>query len=386
MSFHIGSIANSFFSKSQPKVEAKKPEIELMKPLDQVTISQDHTNAELIPGITQKDADSLSEKALLLDEIRYLSKLGAGTCIILTGIGAVGAVGMTAASLHGMMKAKDPLDKVDYGTGVGWGIQSGLYIANQLGRAGAAVIPVANAIGAVGGLTEIGVGVKKLYDGVKKSDSKKKMMGMFDIGIGVAWAGASVIFGGPVGSALFLGLSGAKILFKNKDKIKGQINKLLGRKPKQAQEPAADAQKAATQKATTPPIIIVNASEKGGTGKETKQAQRAAAAVAEAHKSDDSPVIILNVPEKGATGKQIKEAQKTAVAAAEAHKSEAPQVIIVNVPEKGDNKPETKPVNKSEGAAEPQKNSAPQVIVVNVPESTAVKTEMKAQDENKPAG
>lgn len=381
MSFHIGSIANSFFSKSQPKTEAKKPEIELMKPLDHVTISQDHTQAELIPGITQKDADGLSEKALLLDEIRYLSKLGAGTCIILTGIGAVGAVGMTAASLHGMMKAKDPLDKVDYGTGVGWGVQSGLYIANQLGRAGAAVIPIANAIGAVGGLTEIGVGVKKLYDGIKQSDSKKKMMGMFDIGIGVAWAGASAIFGGPVGSALFLGLSGAKILFKNKDKIKGQINKLLGRKPKQPQQPAAN-----TQKANASPVIIVNASEKGAAGKETKQAQKTAAAVAEAHKSEDSPVIILNVPEKGATKKEIKEAQKTAVAAAEAHKSEAPQVIIVNVPDKSEKKHETNSAKKSEGAAEPQKNNAPQVIVVNVPESTAVKTEMKAQDANKPAG
>ena len=337
MSFQIGSIANSFFSKSPPKTEEKKPEIKLMEPLDQVKIGQSLTDAELLPGVTQGEADGFSEKALLLDEIRYLSKLGAGTCLILTGIGAVGAVGMTAASLHGMVKAKDPLDKVDYGTGVGWGIQSGLYIANQLGRASASVIPVANTIGALGGLTEIGVGAKKLYDGIKKSDSKKKIMGMFDIGIGVTWAGASVLFGGPIGSALFLGLSGAKLLYKNKDKIKTRINKLLRRAPKQAQQSTVNTQK-----------------------------------------TNASPVIIVNVPETGATGKEIKEAKKTAAAVAEAHKSQDPQVIIVNVPDNSSEKQETKAVNKS-SEAEPQKTNTPQVIIMNIPEEVTAGQEPKPQ-------
>lgn len=253
-------------SPRKPPEEEKKVTLVISNPVktsDTVDISGGKSKTESIgysdsywkslSSMSQKDADELSERALLLDEIRYIAKLSAGTTLVLTGIGAVGAVGMTAVSAVGMAKAKNPVDKVDYGTGIAWGVQSGLYIGEQLGKLGKSALTAAKGLGIAGGAVEVGVGIKHLYDGIKTGDKKKKILGLFDIGIGTAWAGSALFLSGPVGSAIFLGLTTAKMAYLGKDKIKAKLSKWFGKTPPKPMENTVN-----TQRIDIKPLADVN--------------------------------------------------------------------------------------------------------------------------------
>lgn len=92
---------------------------------------------------------------------------------------------------------------------------------------GKAALKGADALGFVGSAVEMGVGIAQLVDGVKKNDRKKRIKGMLNIGIGIAWAAGSTIMGGPVGSAVFIALTGMKMAYLNKDKILAKGKQML---------------------------------------------------------------------------------------------------------------------------------------------------------------
>jgi hypothetical protein len=156
--------------------------------------------------------------------------IGAKAGLVLAGLGAAGAVGMAAVSLHGMIKAKEPEEKIDHATNFGWGVQTGAEIAVATELAGAGLSTVATIIGGVGGVVSTGLGIHKIIDGIKKKDDTRRVMGALDLGIGCAWLTASLTPAATIGTVVFITLAVTKIGLSSSGKFKEHIHKFLGLK------------------------------------------------------------------------------------------------------------------------------------------------------------
>lgn len=193
-------------------------------------INKDDVDEIRIFGVPFKDASSYSEQALLLNETTSLplaASIGMKTGMVLAGLGAAGAVGMTAVSLHGIVKAKDPVEKLDHATNLGWGVQSGAQLAATAEIVGAGVSTAANILGGVGGIVSTGVGIHKYISGVKQNNTEKKVMGALDIGIGAAWIAASLTPAVTLGTVVFIVLGVTKIGIASKGKLKHLMRKVF---------------------------------------------------------------------------------------------------------------------------------------------------------------
>ncbi|MCE1248573.1 MAG: hypothetical protein LWY06_18195 [Firmicutes bacterium] len=198
--------------------------------VDYSPVDKGDKNSYTIFGVPYKHASDFSEKALLVNEtsgLPVIAGIGMKTSMFLAGMGAAGAVGMTAVSIHGLVKAKDPVEKLDHATNLGWGVQTGTKLAAAANLVGTGLSAAADVVGGVGGALSTGVGIHKYITGVKNNDEKKRIMGALDIGIGCSWMVASLTPAATVGTVVFLILGATKIGMSSKDQIKGLMNKFL---------------------------------------------------------------------------------------------------------------------------------------------------------------
>lgn len=168
----------------------------------------------IIPG---RRATDLSISGLTLTNAQQLRAAAGAAAPALGAVTGVAGIALAAASLWDLRRAGTGLERADAMHSLAWGLQS-------IGALGGVIfdrgLSAATALGfgVGGGAVQTGVGLYRLYAGVRGKDRRSVLLGVLDTSAGVAWL-ASTVAASPVALAAFLGLTTARLIYTNWHRI-----------------------------------------------------------------------------------------------------------------------------------------------------------------------
>jgi len=167
------------------------------------------TNAVWLPSfIALGAADAASSSAKMRRSFRGLSVLG-----------AVGGLGLLAASTRDLHKAKTPEQRLDAASDLAWGAQGILYLTKSW-----AAMRAGTLLGLIGAATQTLVGVHRIRLGLERRDLPTIALGALDVAGGCLWLGWDVAgFGQPSYVITYIALMVGREAYANREALRALI-------------------------------------------------------------------------------------------------------------------------------------------------------------------
>jgi hypothetical protein len=156
--------------------------------------------------------------------------LASTTTPLLSGIqrlGFVGGVGLTYSAVRDIRSAKTWNERLDAGGDLAWGVEGMLEFSPVLGEKLGAFAPI---VGTIGGVCQLGSGLKRIWTGARERDWCKVKLGALDAASGGLWL-AWDLFGieNPLVVGGFIGLMVGREAYANRKEI-AAFGKKVGKK------------------------------------------------------------------------------------------------------------------------------------------------------------
>jgi hypothetical protein len=164
---------------------------------------------------------AISSGTLGLAETTYLASKTTPLISGLQRLGFWGGLGLTYSATRDMKKAKNASERMDAVGDLAWGLEGAFefspIFSNGLGK-------LAPIVGTIGGFCQTGVGLRRIWRGVKQRDWCKVKLGGLDLASGVLWL-AWDLFGveNPVTVCGFVGLMIGREVYANRGAIKASF-------------------------------------------------------------------------------------------------------------------------------------------------------------------
>lgn len=173
------------------------------------------------PGETRTWAASTA--ALGLAEASYLSSKATPLLRGLRGLGFIGGVGLAVGAARDLRRAEGTGARLDAAGDLLWGIEGSLEFApafkNSLGK-------LAPLVGALGGLCQSAVGIRRIVRGIRLGDRPMVKLGLLDFASGQLWLAWDVLkWDNPLVIGGFVGLMIGREAYANRQALAGFAKK-----------------------------------------------------------------------------------------------------------------------------------------------------------------
>jgi hypothetical protein len=183
-----------------------------------VEAAAEHTRRVLQPALQRKTASRIwlpSFLALGATDIARSSSALAATMKGLGVVGAVGGVGLMAASTLDLRRAETPEEVLDATGDFAWGVQGLSYLTAAPTAARLTV-----GLGFIGAFVQMSAGMIRITRGIRIRDMQIVKLGTLDLGGGILWAALDVAaWGNPLVLGSYVVLMVGREVYANKEAL-----------------------------------------------------------------------------------------------------------------------------------------------------------------------
>jgi len=161
---------------------------------------------------------AISSGTLGIAETTFLASKTTPLISGLQRLGFWGGLGLTYSATRDLKKAKNASERMDAVGDLAWGLEGAFEFSPIFSGGLGKLAPI---VGTIGGICQTGVGLRRMWQGVKQRDWCKVKLGGLDLASGVLWL-AWDLFGveNPVTVCGFVGLMIGREVYANRETIK----------------------------------------------------------------------------------------------------------------------------------------------------------------------
>lgn len=160
---------------------------------------------------------AISSGTLGLAETTYLASKTTPLLSGLQRLGFLGGLGLTYSATRDLKKAKNTSERMDAMGDLAWGIEGAFEFSPIFSGGLGKLAPI---VGTIGGICQTGVGLRRMWQGVKQRDWCKVKLGALDFASGQLWLAWDLLkWENPVTVGGFVGLMIGREVYANRAAI-----------------------------------------------------------------------------------------------------------------------------------------------------------------------